>query len=938
MLKRLWRLQLKHSLTKHALHPIHDTNVIYVVFHKTIGRCYVGETSKSAFERFQRHSQNSRKWALFKHKEHNRPLYWDMAKYGHESFIMFPIEQLPRTNADTDKTQRLARERFWTHILQAHVPTTGYNSQYRSHRQSRNRFTRVHNPMLYMRARLALHNTPPPTPPPPSPAPAPAPALNLPPIHPSRMFLSRCFTRRLLHIDSLMSRGIFSSAYLHRFNTSNIVRMKEHLLAFPTGIAQPRLSQIAACLKRELRSRFELERVDMSQPHVMLVSVFHNSGLDRIPLQRIIKDKEIHALLPLEMRKFRISAVWKYVSTLGYTTINCKHTARLPQDTIANIHAQPCPCNDPHYAPYVHPQHGHVLTSRLDIPGLPADFASLMHFGTKFRMQVEQTEDTTCSNLLTQALQSFCNKMYDLGMAAYPSLNPWAAAVFTKCRPFLPYAQHAPNTHTVPQASVLLLRRFQKRFVVTTMDKASNTFVIVCKKHYVSSITAELHAPAATYTVCNTAPKDIVAQHLAFLKTHDIKGTPGRRTARLPTFQAIVKMHKTPPTFRFIANSSATSLEPLSRLLTSVFKFVSPDVERMWCDVVKPHLPHNTSSWILTDSTALTHTINALNRTTRQHENTPVSVFDFSTLYTKIDLHDLKARLTTLIDAIFVKKCTDARKPHMFIKKTGSTLSWVDRVDDDSQDDSFEPKEHSLHLSKAQLVDFLCFLVDNIYVVFGDTLYKQDIGIPMGTNCAVFLANFYLFTYELDFVRKLIAHERIDVLVDFQFTRRYIDDLISLHNPRILSHLYLEDCDFGLYPKTSLQLNPAGSSPSVPYLDLHITCTNHGIHTTIYNKLDTPTFNTLDIVRFPHHDSFISRTAKYGIMTSQMHSYQRKCSTLAAFTTCTARLAKTLLNKGYSFRLLHHKMHSFLATHPHIYRGVHSSHILSIITKKINTP
>lgn len=48
-------------------------------------------------------------------------------------------------------------------------------------------------------------------------------------------------------------------------------------------------------------------------------------------------------------------------------------------------------------------------------------------------------------------------------------------------------------------------------------------------------------------------------------------------------------------------------------------------------------------------------------------------------------------------------------------------------------------------------------LLNNFYVTVGDSLFDQTIGIPMVTNCIVFLADFYLFTYEFDFMKHLIS-------------------------------------------------------------------------------------------------------------------------------------------------------------------------------------
>jgi hypothetical protein len=44
------------------------------------------------------------------------------------------------------------------------------------------------------------------------------------------------------------------------------------------------------------------------------------------------------------------------------------------------------------------------------------------------------------------------------------------------------------------------------------------------------------------------------------------------------------------------------------------------------------------------------------------------------------------------------------------------------------------------------------FFVDNIYVIFGD---QQTVGIPVGTKCASLLADFFLCSYEAEFLQNL---------------------------------------------------------------------------------------------------------------------------------------------------------------------------------------
>ena len=59
-------------------------------------------------------------------------------------------------------------------------------------------------------------------------------------------------------------------------------------------------------------------------------------------------------------------------------------------------------------------------------------------------------------------------------------------------------------------------------------------------------------------------------------------------------------------------------------------------------------------------------------------------------------------------------------------------------------------------LINCQEMDFISLHgFDCIYVEFGGHVYQQTVGIPMGTNCAPLVAEFFLNSYEADFVQHL---------------------------------------------------------------------------------------------------------------------------------------------------------------------------------------
>ena len=148
-------------------------------------------------------------------------------------------------------------------------------------------------------------------------------------------------------------------------------------------------------------------------------------------------------------------------------------------------------------------------------------------------------------------------------------------------------------------------------------------------------------------------------------------------------------------------------------------------------------------------------------------------------------------------------------------------------------------KNHNLW-SCQKVCDALVYLLDNIFIRFGTKLYRQTIGIPMGTNCAPFVADLFLFCYERDFMKSLSRENQADIIEAFNSTSRYLDDLLNIDN------IYFDQMVDRIYP-TELQLKRANSSDTeAPLLDLNLRISNGTVSTKIYDKRDD-----FDIVNFP---------------------------------------------------------------------------------------
>ena len=74
---------------------------------------------------------------------------------------------------------------------------------------------------------------------------------------------------------------------------------------------------------------------------------------------------------------------------------------------------------------------------------------------------------------------------------------------------------------------------------------------------------------------------------------------------------------------------------------------------------------------------------------------------------------------------------------------------------------SEQPKRYKLW-SCQKMCDALHYLLDNIFIRFGSKVYRQIVGIPMGTNCAPLVADLFLFYYDIDFMLTLSDNNQTD--------------------------------------------------------------------------------------------------------------------------------------------------------------------------------
>ena len=278
--------------------------------------------------------------------------------------------------------------------------------------------------------------------------------------------------------------------------------------------------------------------------------------------------------------------------------------------------------------------------------------------------------------------------------------------------------------------------------------------------------------------------------------------------------------------------------------------------------------------WILKNSKELLENLKAQSL----HSVNSIKSFDFSTLYTTIPYDKLKSKLKEIIN-----KC--------FCHKNGNRLFQYVVI---GYKDTYFVRDHSdapQKYSDTGVIKMLEYLIDNIFVEFGGRIFQQTIGIPMGTNCAPLLADLFLYSYEAEFVLSLLQAGKKHLAQQFNFTYRYIDDVLSLKNTKIAEYLEF------IYSRELEIKETTETATSSSYLDCYLYIDNGKLTTRLYDKRDDFNF---PIVNFPFLSSNIPSAPAYGIYVSQLIRYARACSNYQDFTERGKVLTTKVVEPGVS--------------------------------------
>lgn len=329
-------------------------------------------------------------------------------------------------------------------------------------------------------------------------------------------------------------------------------------------------------------------------------------------------------------------------------------------------------------------------------------------------------------------------------------------------------------------------------------------------------------------------------------------------------------MHKVPSKQRFIAASSRCTTKSSSSAISSCLKLILK-AHKIYCDRIKTYTGFNFM-WIIQNSMEVHDKLQTKARN--------ISTFDFSTLYTSIPHDKLKNEM-----AIIIEKAFNGMKKKL-IKVYKYEARWTNS----------QKSENGIYFTCSTLVSMVNWLIDNTYVTIGNKVFKQTVGIPMGTDCAPYLANLFLFSFEFRFMNENLKSKNFDILHKFNRCCRYIDDLLTINNDGLMKDYYKK-----IYPPELKLSSDDTSDKEANYLDLHLEVKDKKFTYRLYDKRDKFSF---PIVNFPNLQGNIPATQSYGVFTSQLVRYTRGCLNYEDFKYRTKILVDKLLKQHFNLRKL----------------------------------
>ena len=609
--------------------------------------------------------------------------------------------------------------------------------------------------------------------------------------------------------------------------------------------------------------------VPPKKPSKYRISIlFDNKSLDSINLQSILMSKETKDNSPPLMDKDDIPKVtYSMTESVRSSLFNYgKFVDELDLDKFED-NKESIPCNCANVDPkFVDDHHKHVITGDLSIIE-NYELRGVFKKGPKFR-EPREINFKKSRELIGIGINQYIETIgRDKGLHS-TYFASWKQSVLNQVDSKI---EKLEATFTKKKIEPILksikvqriLKELHNNYVTVPIDKAQNNVAFICKQFYAEILSLELKKD--TYERIFDDKETLIQNHVQFLSTYKLKVNEDFK--QLPRIYWTPKMHKNPVGTRFIIGNPLSSLKPLTKDITQICKLFLSLMTSYYNKV--DYMSGTKHLWIAQNNNDL---IEFMERTNEKGKAKSIATYDFSSLYTHIPHDKLIFALNEIVDFAFDGGTCD------YISVTKSGANFVKNQ-----------STKKVCYTRESTKQAIAFIMENCFFTVGNRIYRQVIGIPMGSDPAPFFANFFLAFYESKYIKSLKSKDPGKAR-KYKNITRYIDDLIAPNDNNEFHNSFLE-----IYP-AELQLNKENSSnDAATFLDLDIKIIDNKFVTKLYDKRDSYNF---DIVRLPHKCSNIPSKMFYNTLGAEILRICRATSVFDPFKASVCSLMNRVMQQG----------------------------------------
>ena len=619
------------------------------------------------------------------------------------------------------------------------------------------------------------------------------------------------------------------------------------------------------------------------RPKTTIKIKFVNKGIELINLPNILHDKLLLSTFPNHLAGIYEppTVIYTLTDTIHSSLFNFNKFVKDINLDAFNINNSllPCECNN---SDHKNPHHNHIVSGDVQNLVTNTKLRALFLKGPKYREPVT-INLKNAKDAITTSIDQLIKHWSDTKKIDTVIFNDWKHTLFEILDKRILDVNNKSNFKKfkplLEQKSIKAsLKELHERFVICPIDKAASNVAIVCKRFYATVLSKELdliksnNLPVNPTYLSITQPllDEIIAKQKIELNEFGIPVSD--ENEGLPNMYWTPKMHKIPSKARFIVAAKCCTIKPLAKCITAILKRFQTQISN-YCASSKS-FTHINSFWVVQNKQPV---ISAMDNLNLKNKAKRISTYDFSTLYTKIPHDKLKQVMNELTDFCF-KGCPDSK---LIVNMKSIEAYWR--------------KSHSkdeIPFGKQLVKDCIAYLLDNCYFIVGKQIFKQIIGIPMGSDPAPFMANLFLYYYESQFIKKY-QKENNKGVYKFGNIFRFIDDLNAINDngefEKNIKNIYPEELEL---KKENVGINDA------TFLDLGIEIKNKKFTYKLYDKRDDFGF---PIVRMPYLSNNMPSRIFYSTYMSELLRIAKCSSGKNEFEESAFKLMKRMWDQGTEF-------------------------------------